>query len=85
MSSQHVRCSVPRRPNSARTKHALSQVVRTTEDVTYQEIRKLALTSNNGLTAAHLRERLNAIADIIRLRDGAYDLAPLRRWGDEHN
>jgi hypothetical protein len=49
----------------------LSQVVRTTEDVTYKEIRKLALTSNNGLTAAQLRERLNAIADMIRLRDGA--------------
>jgi hypothetical protein len=49
----------------------LSQVVRTTEDVTYKEIRKLALTSNKGLTAAQLRERLNAIADMIRLRDGA--------------
>jgi hypothetical protein len=49
----------------------LSQVVRTTEDVTYKEIRKLALTSNKGLTAAQMRERLNAIADTIRLRDGA--------------
>jgi hypothetical protein len=49
----------------------LSQVARTTEDVTYQEIRKLALTSNTGLTAARLRERLNAIADMSRLRDGA--------------
>jgi hypothetical protein len=39
--------------------------------VTYREIRKLAWTSNEGLTAAQLRERLNAIADMIRLRDGA--------------
>ena len=49
----------------------LSQVVRTTEDVTYKEIRKLALTGNEGLSAVQLRERLNAIADMIRLRDGA--------------
>src|SRR5215469_18619815 len=49
----------------------LSQVVRTTEDVTYKEIRKLALTSNTGLTATQLGERLDAIADMIRLRDGA--------------
>ena len=29
----------------------------------------LALTSNKGLTAAQVQEWLNAIADVIRLRD----------------
>jgi hypothetical protein len=59
----------------------LSQVVRTTEDVTYKEIRKLALTGNQDLSAVQLRERLNAIADMIRLRDGARKT--LRKYVDD--
>jgi hypothetical protein len=49
----------------------LSDVVHRIQDVTYAEIRKLALTANAGLAPAKLRERLDAIADMIRLRDDA--------------
>jgi hypothetical protein len=51
----------------------LSDAVHRIQDVTYTEIRKLALTSNSGLASAKLRERLDAIADMIRLRDDASD------------
>jgi hypothetical protein len=51
----------------------LSDAVHRIQDITYTEIRKLALSSHNGLPTATLHERLDAIADMIRLRDDAQE------------
>jgi hypothetical protein len=52
----------------------LSDAVHSIEDSTYAEIRKLALTSTAGLQAWELRLRLEAIADMIRLRERCREL-----------
>jgi hypothetical protein len=52
----------------------LSDAVHRIADSTYTEIRKLALSNHAGLHAPELHARLDAIADMIRLRDRCREL-----------